>query len=86
MIQKLNKNEPQFILNSCSQNRCILLTKVLFFACMCTIILQFGIEDLKNEPDQTACWDGVRNYQVIHFIQQCFINIEIEDSPSVRPY
>ncbi|XP_064635335.1 thymocyte nuclear protein 1-like isoform X2 [Lineus longissimus] len=22
----------------------------------------FGIEDLKAEPDQTACWDGVRNY------------------------
>ena len=26
---------------------------------------QFGIEDLKTEPDQTACWDGVRNYQVL---------------------
>ncbi len=27
-------------------------------------ILQFGIEDLKALPDQTSCWDGVRNYQV----------------------
>ena len=26
--------------------------------------VKFGIEDLKNEPDQTAHWDGVRNYQV----------------------
>merc|ERR1719219_2409906 len=25
--------------------------------------VKFGIEDLKTEPDQTACWDGVRNYQ-----------------------
>lgn len=25
---------------------------------------QFGIEDLKALPDQTGCWDGVRNYQV----------------------
>ena len=32
----------------------------LLFVSFC----QFGIEDLKNEPEQTACWDGVRNYQV----------------------
>jgi len=25
--------------------------------------VKFGIEELKNEPNQTACWDGVRNYQ-----------------------
>ena len=25
--------------------------------------VKFGINDLKLEPDQTACWDGVRNYQ-----------------------
>lgn len=24
--------------------------------------MKFGLEDLKTEPDQTACWDGVRNY------------------------
>lgn len=23
----------------------------------------FGIEDLKKKPQQTECWDGVRNYQ-----------------------
>lgn len=28
------------------------------------LFLQFGIEDLKALPDQTGCWDGVRNYQV----------------------
>lgn len=27
-------------------------------------VWQFGIEDLKALPDQTDCWDGVRNYQV----------------------
>ncbi|CAI9624601.1 unnamed protein product [Staurois parvus] len=26
--------------------------------------MKFGIEDLKAQPDQRACWDGVRNYQV----------------------
>jgi len=26
------------------------------------IDMKFGLEDLKAEPDQTACWDGVRNY------------------------
>ncbi len=25
--------------------------------------VKFGLEDLKKEPDQTAFWDGVRNYQ-----------------------
>jgi predicted RNA-binding protein with PUA-like domain len=23
----------------------------------------FSIDDLQNKPDQTYCWDGVRNYQ-----------------------
>ncbi|XP_074613633.1 thymocyte nuclear protein 1-like isoform X3 [Acropora palmata] len=27
--------------------------------------VKFGIEDLKREPNQTACWDGVRNYQIV---------------------
>ncbi|XP_078359838.1 thymocyte nuclear protein 1-like isoform X2 [Oculina patagonica] len=31
--------------------------------------VKFGIEDLKNEPDQTACWDGVRNYQARNFMR-----------------
>ncbi|MBV99990.1 Thymocyte nuclear protein 1, partial [Eschrichtius robustus] len=25
--------------------------------------VKFSIEDLKAQPKQTACWDGVRNYQ-----------------------
>ncbi|XP_072810254.1 thymocyte nuclear protein 1 isoform X1 [Vicugna pacos] len=25
--------------------------------------VKFSIEDLKAQPEQTACWDGVRNYQ-----------------------
>ena len=29
--------------------------------------VKFGIEDLKKEENQTACWDGVRNYQARHF-------------------
>uniref|UniRef100_A0A3Q2CB22 Thymocyte nuclear protein 1 n=1 Tax=Cyprinodon variegatus TaxID=28743 RepID=A0A3Q2CB22_CYPVA len=28
------------------------------------IDVKFGIEDLKALPNQTGCWDGVRNYQV----------------------
>ncbi|KAK2165443.1 hypothetical protein LSH36_50g04047 [Paralvinella palmiformis] len=33
------------------------------------IDVKFGIEDLKEEPDQTACWDGVRNYQARNFMR-----------------
>ena len=31
--------------------------------------VKFGLEDLKKSPKQTACWDGVRNYQVnnVHY-------------------
>lgn len=32
------------------------------------IDVKFGIEDLKTEPNQTACWDGVRNYQARNFM------------------
>lgn len=31
--------------------------------------VKFGIEDLKLEPKQTACWDGVRNYQARNFLR-----------------
>lgn len=30
---------------------------------------EFSIEDLKNSPDQTAYWDGVRNYQARNFMR-----------------
>merc|ERR1712037_1005067 len=30
--------------------------------------VKFGIEDLKLEPDQTAFWDGVRNYQARNYM------------------
>lgn len=29
----------------------------------------FSLEDLKNSPNQTACWDGVRNYQARNFLR-----------------
>ena len=32
------------------------------------IDMKFGIDDLKREPNQTACWDGVRNYQARNFM------------------
>ncbi|XP_013867875.1 thymocyte nuclear protein 1 isoform X2 [Austrofundulus limnaeus] len=32
--------------------------------------VKFGIEDLKALPDQTGCWDGVRNYQARNFLRQ----------------
>ncbi|XP_069894434.1 thymocyte nuclear protein 1 isoform X1 [Dipodomys merriami] len=31
--------------------------------------VKFGIDDLKAEPKQTACWDGVRNYQARNFLR-----------------
>ncbi|XP_033095265.1 thymocyte nuclear protein 1-like, partial [Anneissia japonica] len=33
------------------------------------IDVKFGIEDLKSEKNQTACWDGVRNYQARNFMR-----------------
>ena len=30
---------------------------------------EFSIDDLKNSPKQTTCWDGVRNYQARNFIR-----------------
>ncbi|KAM3615477.1 uncharacterized protein V6R79_002864 [Siganus canaliculatus] len=32
--------------------------------------MKFGIEDLKALPEQTDCWDGVRNYQARNFMRQ----------------
>ena len=29
--------------------------------------VKFGLEDLKTSKNQTACWDGVRNYEVEQF-------------------
>ncbi len=29
----------------------------------------FSLEDLKNSPNQTACWDGVRSYQARNFLR-----------------
>lgn len=29
----------------------------------------FSIDDLKNSPNQTSCWDGVRNYQARNFMR-----------------
>jgi len=34
------------------------------------IDMKFGIEDLKALPNQTDCWDGVRNYQARNFMRQ----------------
>ncbi|XP_012585218.1 PREDICTED: thymocyte nuclear protein 1 isoform X2 [Condylura cristata] len=31
--------------------------------------VKFSIEDLKAQPRQTACWDGVRNYQARNFLR-----------------
>ncbi|MCH2398414.1 MAG: EVE domain-containing protein, partial [Pirellulales bacterium] len=29
----------------------------------------YSIQDLSQEPDQTTCWDGVRNYQARNFMR-----------------
>ncbi|XP_048471519.1 thymocyte nuclear protein 1 isoform X4 [Rhincodon typus] len=31
--------------------------------------VKFGVEDLKAQQNQTACWDGVRNYQARNFMR-----------------
>ncbi|GAB1604878.1 thymocyte nuclear protein 1-like [Argonauta hians] len=31
--------------------------------------VKFSLDDLKNSPNQTACWDGVRNYQARNFMR-----------------
>lgn len=33
------------------------------------IDMKFGFDDLKQEPDGIACWDGVRNYQARNFMK-----------------
>ncbi|XP_053547493.1 thymocyte nuclear protein 1 isoform X2 [Bombina bombina] len=38
--------------------------------------MKFGIEDLKGQPDQRACWDGVRNYQARNFMKSMKIGQE----------
>jgi len=30
---------------------------------------EFSIKDLKDSPGQTACWDGVRNFQARNFLR-----------------
>ncbi len=30
---------------------------------------EFSLDDLRNSPDGTACWDGVRNYQARNFMR-----------------
>lgn len=30
---------------------------------------EFSIDDLANSPDQTTCWDGVRNYQARNMLR-----------------
>nr|XP_045002389.1 thymocyte nuclear protein 1 isoform X2 [Jaculus jaculus] len=37
--------------------------------------VKFSIEDLKAQPKQTACWDGVRNYQARNFLR----TMKVED-------
>ena len=32
--------------------------------------VKFSFDDLKNEENSTACWDGVRNYQARNFMRQ----------------
>ncbi|XP_018414518.1 PREDICTED: thymocyte nuclear protein 1 [Nanorana parkeri] len=38
--------------------------------------MKFGIEDLKGQPEQRACWDGVRNYQARNFLRQMKVGQE----------
>ncbi|XP_020824429.1 thymocyte nuclear protein 1 isoform X2 [Phascolarctos cinereus] len=46
--------------------------------------VKFGIEDLKSQPKQTACWDGVRNYQIVKEAYPDHTQFE-KDSPHYDP-
>ena len=37
----------------------------------------YSFEDLENEPDQTAEWDGVRNYQARNNMQKMRLGDEL---------
>ncbi|XP_005378653.1 PREDICTED: thymocyte nuclear protein 1 isoform X3 [Chinchilla lanigera] len=39
--------------------------------------VKFSIEDLKAQPEQTACWDGVRNYQARNFLRAMKLEDEV---------
>ncbi|XP_076795821.1 thymocyte nuclear protein 1 isoform X3 [Arvicanthis niloticus] len=43
------------------------------------IDMKFSIEDLKAQPKQTACWDGVRNYQVRKKARNFLRAMKLED-------
>eukprot|EP00742_Colponemidia_sp_Colp-10_P007025 GILJ01007539.1.p1 GENE.GILJ01007539.1~~GILJ01007539.1.p1 ORF type:complete len:237 (-),score=35.25 GILJ01007539.1:201-860(-) len=34
-----------------------------------TYDVKFSIDDLKKKPNQTSCWDGIRNFRVKNFIR-----------------
>jgi len=38
--------------------------------------VKFGFSDLKEEEDETACWDGVRNYQARNFMREMKVGQE----------
>ena len=37
----------------------------------------FSIDDLRHAPDQTTCWDGVRNYQARNFMREMAIGDQV---------
>jgi predicted RNA-binding protein with PUA-like domain len=37
----------------------------------------FGIEDLVAAPNQTTCWDGVRNYQARNYLKDCRVGDKV---------
>lgn len=49
----------------------------------------YSIDDLEKEPDQTSCWDGVRNYRARNILQtmqpgqQCFFYHSACKTPAI---
>lgn len=37
----------------------------------------FSIDDLRNAPAQTTCWDGVRNYQARNFMREMAVGDQV---------
>ena len=65
-----------FLTDQATRGSVVLLFSLIHvFEFIHVFICQFGIEDLKRSPDQTTCWDGVRNYQVYIYIYIIYIYI-----------
>ena len=63
-------------LSSVERKDPIAMTRAPKYWLMKTEPSAYSIQDLSQEPDQTTCWDGVRNYQARNFMRD---QMQLED-------